>query len=300
MSQVIFNVDKELIMASGWEIAGAILNPIGSLINAGMSSYNTRKMNQSNERIAAQNRQLQREFAQNSIQWKVNDAKQAGLHPLAAIGAQGTSYTPVHQDVQTPRFNLDFSQTASILANMENQQANTDLQEAQTDYWRAMAKEVKDRNKAMEGQNSQQMTGLYTGQPINGTILGKSTNTGKNAVVTNSAEDFTNLVPHMFDSSKFSLFPRGISKPSDISQYLTEYATDGNLNLFGKISQWFNSLTPLQREYFVVDKLRSLGPTLELIDTRDKYAMDAMTEFLIRLNLALDDNIPFMKYFWRK
>lgn len=288
-------------MASGWEIAGAILNPIGSLINAGMSTYNTKKTNEANERIAEQNRQMQREFAQNSIQWKVNDAKAAGLHPLSAIGAQGTSYTPVHQDVQTPRFNVDFSQTASILAQMENQQANTDLQNAQTDYWRAMAKEVKDRNKAIEGQNSQQMIGLETGQPINGTTLGKSTRaTGKNAIVTNSAEEFTNLVPHMFDSSKYSLFPRGVSSPDGIKQYLTEYATDGNLNLFGKIAQWFNSLTPLQRKYFVVDKLKSLGPTLELVDTRDKYAMDTMSEFLIRLNLAIDDNIPFMKYLWRK
>lgn len=38
---------------------------------------------------------LQREFAQNGIRWKVSDTVAAGLHPLAAIGATGASYTPV-------------------------------------------------------------------------------------------------------------------------------------------------------------------------------------------------------------
>jgi len=44
--------------------------------------------------IAAQNAALQREFAQNGIRWKVEDAKAAGIHPLAALGANTISYTP--------------------------------------------------------------------------------------------------------------------------------------------------------------------------------------------------------------
>jgi len=42
------------------------------------------------------NAALQREFAQNSIRWKVNDAKMAGIHPIYAIGAQGTSFSPMY------------------------------------------------------------------------------------------------------------------------------------------------------------------------------------------------------------
>jgi len=38
---------------------------------------------------------MQKEFAQSGIQWKVEDAKKAGIHPLAALGAQTTSYAPV-------------------------------------------------------------------------------------------------------------------------------------------------------------------------------------------------------------
>lgn len=40
-------------------------------------------------------RKLQKEFAQQGIQWKVADAKAAGIHPLAALGAQTTSFSPV-------------------------------------------------------------------------------------------------------------------------------------------------------------------------------------------------------------
>lgn len=40
-------------------------------------------------------RKMQKEFAQSGIQWKVEDAKKAGIHPLAALGAQTTSYSPV-------------------------------------------------------------------------------------------------------------------------------------------------------------------------------------------------------------
>lgn len=37
----------------------------------------------------------QKEFAQNGIQWKVADAKEAGIHPLYALGANTVSYAPV-------------------------------------------------------------------------------------------------------------------------------------------------------------------------------------------------------------
>lgn len=47
------------------------------------------------ERAKDKDIKLQKEFAQSGIQWKVEDAKKAGIHPLAALGAQTTSYAPV-------------------------------------------------------------------------------------------------------------------------------------------------------------------------------------------------------------
>ncbi|QXP44322.1 MAG: DNA pilot protein [Arizlama microvirus] len=41
------------------------------------------------------NEALQREFAANGIRWRVADAKAAGLHPLAALGSSGSSFSPI-------------------------------------------------------------------------------------------------------------------------------------------------------------------------------------------------------------
>lgn len=46
---------------------------------------------------AGLNRDMQREFAQKGIRWKVEDARAAGIHPLAALGASTSSFTPVFQ-----------------------------------------------------------------------------------------------------------------------------------------------------------------------------------------------------------
>lgn len=45
--------------------------------------------------LARQQMQLQQDFAQQGIRWRVADAKAAGLHPLAALGAQPVQYSPV-------------------------------------------------------------------------------------------------------------------------------------------------------------------------------------------------------------
>jgi len=47
---------------------------------------------------AHKNRQMQKQFAQYGIRWRVEDAKAAGLHPLYALGAQTPTYSPVHSE----------------------------------------------------------------------------------------------------------------------------------------------------------------------------------------------------------
>lgn len=48
----------------------------------------------SGQRAADKNYEAQKEFAQMGLRWKVDDAKAAGLHPLAALGASTTSFAP--------------------------------------------------------------------------------------------------------------------------------------------------------------------------------------------------------------
>ena len=69
----------------GWGSAiGSAIGAVGSLIGGGIASNNANKQYE-----------MQKEFAQNGIRWKVADAKAAGIHPLAALGAQTFSYNPI-------------------------------------------------------------------------------------------------------------------------------------------------------------------------------------------------------------
>lgn len=65
---------------------------LGSLISAGSSLLGGLFGSKSKDEAAEKNAALQKEFAQNSLQWKAADAKKAGIHPVYAMGAP--TYTP--------------------------------------------------------------------------------------------------------------------------------------------------------------------------------------------------------------
>lgn len=74
------------------KIASAAIGAAGSiagglLSNSGSGGADYAAINQANY-------EHQKEFAQHGIRWKVADAKAAGLHPLAALGANTASFTP--------------------------------------------------------------------------------------------------------------------------------------------------------------------------------------------------------------
>lgn len=75
---------------------------IGALISAGASlagglinRASARDANAQQNAIALQNMEMQQKFAQMGIRWRVKDAEAAGIHPLYALGAQTTSFSPV-------------------------------------------------------------------------------------------------------------------------------------------------------------------------------------------------------------
>lgn len=75
---------------------------IGSLISAGANligglfgKSSADKAAAQNMQIAQQNMQMQKDFAQQGIRWKVEDAKAAGIHPVYALGAPTTSFSPI-------------------------------------------------------------------------------------------------------------------------------------------------------------------------------------------------------------
>lgn len=68
---------------------------LGSIIGAASSLLGGWLSGKKAEDAADKQAQLQKQFAQSGIQWKVRDAKKAGIHPLYALGANTTSYQPV-------------------------------------------------------------------------------------------------------------------------------------------------------------------------------------------------------------
>lgn len=73
--------------------AGA--NLLGGLFNRDAAKDAAQEANAVAERNALRNIELQKQFAQEGIRWKVNDAREAGIHPLYALGASTTSFAPV-------------------------------------------------------------------------------------------------------------------------------------------------------------------------------------------------------------
>jgi hypothetical protein len=63
-----------------WSVAGSILGSVGNAI------FGKKQDDKNYDR--------QKQFAKNSIRWRVQDAKKAGIHPLAALGAGGSTYQP--------------------------------------------------------------------------------------------------------------------------------------------------------------------------------------------------------------
>lgn len=73
---------------AGGSIVGSAIGAVGSLLGGGISASNAGS-------LAGMNYAAQKEFAQNGIRWRVEDAKRAGVHPLYALGASTASYSPV-------------------------------------------------------------------------------------------------------------------------------------------------------------------------------------------------------------
>lgn len=67
---------------------------LGALIAAGTSLASGLLQRSDNKKAQEREYERQKEFANSGIQWKVEDAKKAGIHPLYALGASTTSYSP--------------------------------------------------------------------------------------------------------------------------------------------------------------------------------------------------------------
>jgi len=86
---------------AAWDAIKSFGTPGGAIIQQGgqaLDAYTGTSIANANLAIEGArdkaNADLQREFAQQGIRWRVEDAKAAGIHPLYALGASGASAAP--------------------------------------------------------------------------------------------------------------------------------------------------------------------------------------------------------------
>lgn len=72
------------------------MSVLGGVGTTWANKQDSKRTNKAILQNAAQDRLQQKEFATHGIRWKVADAKAAGIHPLAAMGANTHSPSPIH------------------------------------------------------------------------------------------------------------------------------------------------------------------------------------------------------------
>lgn len=107
----------------------AAIGALGSIAGGFLGNAVSSKNQANRDRY---NVQQQERFAKNSIQWRVEDAKKAGLHPLAALGAQGSAYQPVLDTSNDGGLGASVSQAADYISQgMANSKTDTVTKQAQ-------------------------------------------------------------------------------------------------------------------------------------------------------------------------
>lgn len=153
----------------GSNVGGLVGKIGGGLISNVFNSNARNKINQ-------QNADLQREFSQNSISWRVQDAKNAGIHPLFALGASTISAQPSFVDNQPLDFGSAFhgltqspSKYDKILQEQTLKKNELELQQL------ALENERIRKDTALMGQNvfntgvsSQKSGGIFTDNTVGG------------------------------------------------------------------------------------------------------------------------------------
>lgn len=102
-----------------------------SILGSALGYKSTKDSQKIYDKAAKANIQYQKEFAQHGLRWRVDDAKAAGIHPLAAMGASTAQFTP---QINTDRPEFDF------------QRAGQDLGRAITANWTKPERKLHNEN----------------------------------------------------------------------------------------------------------------------------------------------------------
>lgn len=88
------------------KVFSSVAKPVASVVGGVLGLSGTKDTNETQEGLTREQIAYQKELAQNQMQWRVEDAKKAGLHPMAALGLSPSSYSPVSTSLSTPDYNF--------------------------------------------------------------------------------------------------------------------------------------------------------------------------------------------------
>lgn len=74
---------------------GAAIGALGNVIGGAMGMSSANKANKISQRQFNRQMQLQENLMHHGVRWRVQDAKRAGIHPLAALGANVSQFSPI-------------------------------------------------------------------------------------------------------------------------------------------------------------------------------------------------------------
>lgn len=94
------------LIGAGVSLAGGLLSQKAS---ANQAAY-----------VSSMNYKQAKEFAHNQIQWRVSDAKKAGIHPLVALGASGYQSAPTAVGADTSALSNGLSEMGQNLSRAFN------------------------------------------------------------------------------------------------------------------------------------------------------------------------------------
>lgn len=122
-------------------LTGSLLFAGGSALLSGLGSWFNGKQNRKAQASAnAANYAAQKEFFQNSINWRVADSKRSGVNPLYGLGADSASFSPSFQAVGNNGVGDALNSVGQSGLAMAQIVAQSDMMRAQTKMYDAEAR----------------------------------------------------------------------------------------------------------------------------------------------------------------
>lgn len=117
--------------AIGATVGAGLGGAAGSAIDANQANKKAQGYYNQQMSFSQSQAQFQQDYIRNMMQWRVEDAKSAGVHPMAALGVSNPSYSPVSAPTSPQFYDAGQFDTGSTFGQSLNRAAMADKNQAQ-------------------------------------------------------------------------------------------------------------------------------------------------------------------------